>query len=251
MSLLRAEALSRTFGGVHAVDDVSFVVERGERCAIIGPNGAGKTTLFNLLSGELAPSSGQIFFEGEAVTRLAPAARARRGMGRTFQRNNLFAGLSVFQNVSLAVQQRLGLAGSLFRPAAREADMRAETARVLDTLGLAARASEVAGSLSYGEQRQLEMALALAIQPRLLLLDEPTAGMSPAETQAMTHLIADLPRDMTVLIIEHDMDVIFHLADHLIVLHQGQLIADGPPSLVRADPRVQEVYLGVGEEMDF
>ncbi len=244
MSILRTEHLSRNFGGLMAVNNVSISVEPGERRAIIGPNGAGKTTFFNLLSGELAPLSGRIFLDEQDITPLPVHERARLGIGRTFQRNNLFLGLTVYENVQLAVQQRLGLASRWLRPARTFEALRQEVLELLRALGLEERLFEPASSLSYGEQRQLEIALALAMKPRVLLLDEPTAGMSPAETTAMVEMIASLPRDVTLLIIEHDMDVVFSLADRITVLHYGEVIADGTPEEVKGNPRVLEVYLG-------
>ena len=242
---LRVEGLERRFGGLTALAGVSFTVTPGERRAIIGPNGAGKTTLFNLISGELAPTSGRVYLGGVDVTGLPSHRLAALGLARTFQRNNLFLGLTVRENVRLAVQVRRGLAHRLWTPADRLADLAVEADVVLDELGLAERADVLARDLSYGEQRQLEVAVALATRPRVLLLDEPTAGMSPAETNAMTRTVAALPREMTLLIIEHDMDVVFALADRITVLHYGEVLADGEPAAVRANPRVAEVYMGV------
>ncbi len=241
---LRVDGLRREFGGLTAVNGVSFAVAPGERRALIGPNGAGETTLFNLVSGELAPTSGRVYLAGADVTGLPPHRLAALGLARTFQRNNLFPGLSVRENVRLAVQARRGVAWQLWAPAARLAALAAEADDALGALGLAARADTRVRDLSYGEQRQLEVAVALATHPRVLLLDEPTAGMSPAETAAMTRTIAALPAELTLLIIEHDMDVVFALADRITVLHYGEVLADGAPAVVRADPRVAEVYMG-------
>ena len=246
--LLSVESLSRSFGALSAVSRVSLAVAREERRAIIGPNGAGKTTLFNLITGALAPSSGRIVFDGRVITGLASHAVARRGLSRSFQRNNLFANLSVLENLRLAAAARergsydlLGSVGRLVRPLARAREM-------ADAVGLAGRLDTPAGRLSYGEQRQLEVGIALATAPTLLLLDEPTAGMSPEETQRMTELLRRLPRAVTLVIIEHDMDVVFSLADRITVLHGGEVLVDGPPDAVRADPRVYEVYLGTSDE---
>lgn len=248
--MLRAENLSRNFGGLMAVHDVSFTVEAGERRAIIGPNGAGKTTLFNLLSGELPPLKGHIFLEEQDITPLSAHERARLGIGRTFQRNNLFFNLSVFENVRLAIQARAGISHRPFTPVERFGTIQEETEHLLEQFGLQDKADLPARNLSYGEQRQLEIALALAIKPRVLLLDEPTAGMSPAETTAMVDMLHQMPRDITLLIIEHDMDVVFSLADRITVLHYGQVIADGTPEAVKGDPRVMEVYLGLDQELE-
>jgi len=246
--LLSVEGLSRHFGALGAVNRVSFTVGREERRALIGPNGAGKTTLFNLITGVLAPSSGQIVFDGAVITGLPPHAVARRGLSRSFQRNNLFANLSVLENLRLAVAARergsYDLLGSVRRLTGTLAGAREMAAAV----GLVERLDTPAGRLSHGEQRQLEVGIALSTAPTLLLLDEPTAGMSPEETHRMTELLLGLPRRVTLLIIEHDMDVVFSLADRITVLHYGEVLADGTPDAVRADPRVYEVYLGTGDE---
>jgi branched-chain amino acid transport system ATP-binding protein len=242
---LRIEDLRREFGGLTALAGVSFVVPRGERRAIIGPNGAGKTTLFNLISGELPPTAGRVYLEGRDVTGLSNYQLARLGLARTFQRNNLFLGLAVRENVRLAVQMRRRVAHRLWSPADQLADVSAEADGVLTSIGLQQRAGALARTLSYGEQRQLEVAVALATRPRVLLLDEPTAGMSPAETAAITATIAALPRDITLLIIEHDMDVVFRLADRITVLHYGEVLAEGDPATVTGNPRVAEVYMGL------
>jgi branched-chain amino acid transport system ATP-binding protein len=246
--LLSVEALTRFFGALGAVNGVSLTVGREERRAVIGPNGAGKTTLFNLITGVLAPSGGRIVFDGHVITGLPPHAVARRGLSRSFQRNNLFPNLCVLENLRLAAAARergsydlLGSVSRLARPLARAREM-------ADSVGLAERLDVAAGRLSHGEQRQLEVGMALATAPALLLLDEPTAGMSPEETQRMTQLLAGLPRAVTLLIIEHDMDVVFSLADRITVLHYGEVLAEGTPEAVRTDPRVYDVYLGAGGE---
>ena len=246
--LLALERLTRSFGALAALSGVSMTVEAHERRAIIGPNGAGKTTLFNLITGSLAPSAGAILFDGAPIVGLAPHLIARRGLSRSFQRTNLFPRLGVLENLRLAAAagergsyDLLGSVGRLVRPLARARE-------VAEAVGLSARLAEPAGRLSYGEQRQLELGVALATSPKLLLLDEPTAGMSPEETAHMTRLLLGLPRDVTVLIIEHDMDVVFSLADRITVLHHGEVLAEGTPEVVRADPRVYEVYLGTAGE---
>lgn len=245
-TILAVENVFRNFGGLMAVNGVSLSVASKERRAIIGPNGAGKTTLFNLISGWLPPSQGRIFLEGEDVTGLAPFRLARKGVARTFQRNNLFLGLTVFENVWLAIQHRMGISRRPLTPVRAFREVNGETETLLQRFGLADRAAHLVRNLSYGEQRQLEVAIAVATQPRILLLDEPTAGMSPAETMQMVALIAQMPRDLTLLIIEHDMDVVFSLADRITVLHYGEVIAEGTPEEIKADARVQEVYLGGG-----
>ncbi|PYM06773.1 MAG: ABC transporter ATP-binding protein [Candidatus Rokuibacteriota bacterium] len=241
---MRCDALSRSFGALAALNGVTLEVEPRERRAVIGPNGAGKTTLFNLIAGELAPSGGRIEFEGRPIDRLPPYAIARRGISRSFQRTNVFPRLSVGENLRLAAAVRFRGSFRLFAPPPSLAPVLAVVRDVADAVGLADRLDAHAGRLSYGEQRQLEIGVALATRPRLLLLDEPTAGMSPDETQRMIRLLGALPREVTLLIIEHDMDVVFSLADRVTVLHGGEVLTEGPPDAVRADPRVYEVYLG-------
>ena len=242
--LLALERLTRTFGALNAVNGVSLSVAARERRVIIGPNGAGKTTLFNLITGHLAPTTGRIVLEGVPVTGLPPHAIARRGLSRSFQRNSLFPRLPVLENLRLAAAadgvgswRLLGRVDRLPAPLRRAR----ETA---EAVGLAERLDVAAGALSYGEQRQLEVGLALATRPRLLLLDEPTAGMSPEETARMTRMLEGLPREITLLIIEHDMDVVASLADQVTVLHYGEVLTEGSFAHVKADPRVYEVYLG-------
>ena len=242
--MLNLQHLVRTFGGLTAVNDVSMRLAAGERRALIGPNGAGKTTLFNLISGVIPVSSGAIWLGERDVTRLPAHVRANLGLGRTFQRNNLFFNLSVFENVRLAVQHQRGVSHHMFTSAARFSDVGRATAELIERVGLADRADELVQTLAYGQQRVLEIALALALQPRLLLLDEPTAGMSPAETAEIAQLIAALPRDLTLLIIEHDMDVVFSIADTISVLHYGQVLAEGTPGEISRNQDVQEIYLG-------
>ena len=236
--------MSKSFGGLVAVDGVDLTVRQGERRALIGPNGAGKTTLFNLISGELGVSAGAIRLFDRDVTGLAPHRRAALGLQRTFQITNLFPNLTVLENSLLAVQGLTRAKLAMLRPLRRFARLRAEAIAALAAVGLEDRAHATVKNLSHGEQRQLEIALALAARPRLLLLDEPTAGLSPAESQLMADLLRRLDPAMTVLIIEHDMDIALELALSVTVLHYGRVIADGPRDAVKADPLVREIYLG-------
>jgi branched-chain amino acid transport system ATP-binding protein len=239
MAALVVTDLARRFGGVRALDGVTLSIDAGERRAVIGPNGAGKTTLFNILSGELRPSAGSVRLFDVEVTAQPTWRLARLGLARVYQRTELFDELTARENIELALLRAQGI-WSLGR---RDQATRARAESLLARLGVA-HAGARAGALSHGERRQLELALALAADPRILLLDEPTAGMSPAETALITELIAGLPRTVTLVIIEHDMDVVFRLADRITVLHQGRVLVDGSPEAVRADARVREVYLG-------
>jgi len=244
VNALTVDGLTHDFGGVRAVDGVTLAVAAGERRVILGPNGAGKTTLFNLITGLLPPLAGTIRLFADDVTALAPYRRARLGLGRTFQMSTLFPRLTVRESVLLAVQGADASRFSLLRPrdAYRRLTRRAD--ELLAAWSLADRGDVPARELSYGEQRQVELLLALAGRPKVLLLDEPTAGLSAAETAAVVATIERLPRDVTVLLIEHDMDVALTLAERVTVLHQGRVLADGPRDAIRADPRVAEIYLG-------
>jgi branched-chain amino acid transport system ATP-binding protein len=241
--------VTKSFGGLTAVNAVTLSVARGERRAIIGPNGAGKTTLFSLISGEALPDTGQIRLLGHDVTRMAPHRRAGLGMARTYQITNLFPRLAAFDNCVLAAQALSPVKLHLHRDMARYPAVLERAHRVLDAVGLADKATAVVRDLSHGEQRQLEIALALAGDPEVLLLDEPTAGLSPAESAMMTALLKRLDPRMTLLIIEHDMDVAFALTDRITVLHFGKVVADGVGEAVKADPLVQEIYLGTGGDL--
>jgi branched-chain amino acid transport system ATP-binding protein len=244
VSLLRTVELQRSFGSLVATDCVNLAVEPGERHVIIGPNGAGKTSLLNQLGGQLRPSSGHIFFKDREIAGLPPERICKLGIGRTFQTNNLFNRLSVLENVRLAVLAQRGTPLNPFVPINRLAALEARSLEILEHVGLQDRKREAVRSLSYGEQRQLEVAIALATEPELLLLDEPTAGMSPAETARMVRFVAQLPRSLTILMIEHDMQVVFSLADRITVLHYGRLLATGRPGEISANKEVQDVYLG-------
>jgi branched-chain amino acid transport system ATP-binding protein len=236
--------VSKAFGGLRAVDAVSLTVRPGERRALIGPNGAGKTTLFNLVSGALAATAGTLELFGRDITSMPSHRRAALGLARTFQINNLFPALTVLENCLLAVQALTRTKFSMLRPVERYPALADRARATLASVGLGGRAGVVVRHLSHGEQRQLEIALALAGRPRVLLLDEPTAGLSPAESQLMARLLRSLDPAMTVLMIEHDMDIALEMAERVTVLHYGRVIADGPRDDVKADPLVREIYIG-------
>lgn len=242
--MLTLTQLSKSFDGFQALRNVNFELEAGEKHAVIGPNGAGKTTLFNVITGHLKPSHGEVTYKDRQITGLAPHRIVRLGIARSFQRINIYPKLSVFENVQAAQIARHNRQFSLIAIGA--ALYRDETAEVLETVGLAGDAAMLAGLLAYGKQKQLELAIALAAEPELLLLDEPTAGMSPQETAESIQLIDRITseRDLTLLFTEHDMDVVFTIADTISVLHHGELIASGAPEAVRADDEVKRVYLG-------
>lgn len=245
--LLSARGLTKRFGGLAAVNDVTLDLARERIHAVIGPNGAGKSTLTNLLSGDQVPTAGTVTLAGRDVTGWSPERISRAGLGRSYQKTNIFLPFTVWENVRLAAQSRtphaarwLKLAGNV-----REANERAE--RALELAGLQARRGHVAGAASHGEQRQLEIAMTLATSPRVLLLDEPLAGMGTAEAERMVELLLRLKKDHAMMLVEHDMDAVFTLADHLTVMVNGQVIASGTPAQVRADPQVQSAYLGEEE----
>ncbi|HUF91203.1 MAG TPA: ABC transporter ATP-binding protein [Candidatus Limnocylindria bacterium] len=242
--MLEVRDVRKAFDGFQAVGGVSLGVARGQIAAIIGPNGAGKTTLFNLVTGHLRADAGSVLLEGRDITGMAPHDVCRLGMGRSFQRTNIFPKLTVFENVQAALISHRGRGLDLFRRV--EGLYREEVETLLASLGLLDRAGEVSGFLSHGAQKQLELGIALASEPALLLLDEPTAGMSAAETRDTIRLIERIARErsLTLLFTEHDMDVVFSIAQKITVLHQGRVIAEGAPAEVRADPEVRRVYLG-------
>ena len=248
-AVLETHGLGRAFGALQAVADVSLSVQPGELRAVIGPNGAGKTTLFHLISGLLPPTAGRVTFRGEDVTALAAPARCRRGISRTFQITSVFPELSALENVRIAIQLKargnFRLLGG--RALLEETERRARES--LASLGLADRADEPASTLPHGDQRVLEIAMAVAQEPDLLLLDEPTQGLSPEDTTATVGVIRKIARErgLTILLVEHDMDVVFDLADRISVLHFGQVIADGAPAEIRGNPDVRKAYLG-GED---
>jgi branched-chain amino acid transport system ATP-binding protein len=241
--LLAVSGLSRFFGGLAAVSDVSLELVRGEVHAVIGPNGAGKTTLINLLSGELTPSAGRVRFEGHDVTGLPPDRIARLGIMRSYQRTNIFAQFSVFENCRLAAQARLASSWRFVRPALSHRALNEHAERVLALVGLS-DVARIARTLSHGEQRQLEIAMTLATEPKVLLLDEPLAGMSADEGARVIELIGQLGRDHAVMLVEHDMDAVFRIAQRLTVMVGGRIIETGDPSLVRRSVAVQNAYLG-------
>ena len=239
---LTVSGVSKSFGQFQALKDVNLRISLGERRAIIGPNGAGKSTVFNIVAGQLAPTSGRVLIDGSDATGAPPHDIWRRGVTRTFQRNQLFQGLRVWENIELACAARQP--GRLRRGAHRRRAIETDIADVLQMVHLLTHAERIVKELAYGEQRQLELALALAGRPRILLLDEPTAGMSPTETAAMLALMKGLPRDITLLIVEHDMDVIFNLADTVTVMHLGEVLAEGSVQEIRTNEKVGEVYMG-------
>jgi branched-chain amino acid transport system ATP-binding protein len=246
-TILETRDLTIRFGGHVAVDGVSCAFERGTLTAIVGPNGAGKTTYFNLISGQLRATAGAVLLKGTPITPLAAPARARLGLGRAFQLTNLFPNLSVRENVRLAVQGRAGIGLDFLSMAARHRDLAERAAACLARVNLGDRADAAAAALSHGDQRKLEVAILLALEPDIFMFDEPTAGMSVDEVPVILDLIEAIRRagDKTILLVEHKMDVVRRLADRVIVLHNGALVADGAPAAVVASPIVQEAYLGI------
>jgi len=247
--MLEVERVSRNFGALAALADVSFSVRAGEVFSVIGPNGAGKSTLFNVITGLHAPSSGRVRFLGEDIAGLPPEVINRRGLAKTFQITNVFPGISVYDNVRVAAQSRVRVSGHLGSLWQRS-DVQGPVIELLGAFGLEKRRDELARNLSHGEQRYLEICLALATDPKLLLLDEPTAGMTPGETKDATALIRQIAqrRELTVLLIEHDMSVVMGISDRIAVLHFGQKIAAGSPDAIRNDPQVIDAYLGGADD---
>jgi branched-chain amino acid transport system ATP-binding protein len=246
--LLQTEGLTRRFGGVVAADGIAIAIAPNEVHAVIGPNGAGKTTLIGLLSGEVTPQQGSIRFDGADITRLPVYRRSRLGLARSFQITSLFRDFTALDNVALAVQAHRGHSFRFWRDARRDDDLRQPAQAALERVGLGGRAGVRVDKLSHGEHRQLEIAMALATGPRLLLLDEPMAGMGPDESARMVRMLRELKGGVTILLIEHDMEAVFALADRLTVLVYGRIIASGPPEAVRADPAVRQAYLGEKDE---
>jgi len=243
-NILEVRGLTKSFGALLASDNVALQVREGETHAIIGPNGAGKTTLIGQLAGDLRPDKGEVRFAGEDITALSAPARARRGLARSFQITSIYPDFSALENVMLAVQAHAGSSFRFFRAAREERALRSAAQGVLEGVGLGVRAGAPGSTLAHGEQRALEIAMALAGQPRLLLLDEPVAGMGAEETQRMIAFLATLKGGKTIILVEHDMDAVFSLADRISVLVYGRIIASGSPAEIRADPEVRRAYLG-------
>ncbi|MBE7427459.1 MAG: ABC transporter ATP-binding protein [Burkholderiaceae bacterium] len=242
--VLRTHSLVKRFGGITATDEVSIDLERGARHALIGPNGAGKTTLINLLTGVIAPTSGRMTLGGRDITAMSPHARVGLGLVRTFQINQLFASLTPLQSLALALASRAGAAWRCWQPVGRDAAIAAESERLVERLHLAEHAGRPTRELPYGKRRLLEIGLALALAPRVLLLDEPAAGVPAGERQDILDTVAALPADVSVLLIEHDMDLVFSFARRITVLVNGAVLTEGAPEAIAADPRVRAVYLG-------
>jgi len=248
--ILRLRGIGRRFGGLNAVSDVDLDVAHGERRAILGPNGAGKTTLFNVISGDFPPSSGTVEFLGQDVTLTAPRTRAKLGMGRTYQKSRLFLGLTVEDNLYLAV---LGVKTGHMRPLrlnGRDGKLREQARDLAESVGLSGREQTLVGSLSHGEQRQLEVGMARAGSPQLMMLDEPASGLSRAERVALTDLLLDLDPSITLILIEHDMDVALRVAQRVTMMHDGRKIVEGSPDEIRANQVVHDLYLGRGHQPD-
>ena len=247
-ALLEIEDLSKRFGGVVASDAIALAVPQGELHAIIGPNGAGKTTLISQLAGEIAPDAGRIRFAGRDITGLPIFRRSQLGLARSFQITSLFLDFAAIENVALAVQAHAGHSFHFWRAARSQSELRTPAGAALARVGLAGRADVVVSNLSHGEHRQLEIAMALATKPRMLLLDEPMAGMGPDESARMVKTLRELKRELTILLIEHDMEAVFALADRITVLVYGRIIASGTPEAIRANAEVRQAYLGEQEQ---
>ena len=247
-AILQTRGLSRHFGGLSAVGDVSLACEMGQVHAVIGPNGAGKSTLVNLLSGDLPASAGEVLFEGRDITGFAAERISQLGIARSYQKTNLFLPFTAFENCRLAAQSRLPNSMHFFWPALARKDINAAAHRALAQAGLAGRGDVIVSALSHGEQRQVEIAMALATRPRVLLLDEPLAGMGAEESVRIVALLRELAQDHAILLVEHDMDAVFAIADVLTVMVSGRVLESGPPTQIRASRAVQEAYLGVDSD---
>ena len=246
-AILQARALSRQFGGLAALRDVSIACEMGQVHAVIGPNGAGKSTLINVLSGDLPASAGQVEFQGRTITGMSPEQISQLGIARSYQKTNLFASFTVFENCRLAAQSRLPGSMHFFRAAVSQAQLNATARHALSQVGLSARGDAVASELSHGEQRQVEIAMALATRPRVLLLDEPLAGMGQEESMRIVSLLRELAADHAILLVEHDMDAVFAIANTLTVMVDGRVLASGSPEQIRSSRPVQQAYLGLAD----
>ena len=243
-AILATHALTRRFGGLAAVDEVAIEIEQGKLHAVVGPNGAGKTTLINLLSGDLVATSGTVSYRGDDITRESPDRRSRRGIGRSYQKTNVFGAFTAFENCRLAAQSRTPRAFHVFADASAHGPTREAAERALDVAGLAGRGGRLASALSHGEQRQLEIAMVLATKPKVLLLDEPLAGMGADEAARMVELLKALAPEHAILLVEHDMDAVFAVADVITVMVSGQVLESGAPARIRASAAVQQAYLG-------
>jgi branched-chain amino acid transport system ATP-binding protein len=246
METLRVEGLSKEFGGLLAVHRVSLSVNEGEHLAIIGPNGAGKSTLFNLLGGQLKPTSGRVFFEGQDITWMSSYRRAHMGIARTFQILNLLKELTVIENMLLALQGTRRSRFQLIRPMRKYSQLLSRAEVLLSSMDLWDKRDDIVHTLSYGEQRKLEIVLSLAAKPKLLLLDEPSSGLTAAESSEITEVINHLEGGITVIFVAHDMDLVFGVAQRIIVLHYGEIIVEGRPNEIQNDPKVREIYMGPG-----
>ncbi len=241
---LQTSRLCKSFGALTVADNIEFRLEAGARHALIGPNGAGKTTFVNMLTGRIQPSSGSITLGGVDITRAAQGERVKRGLGRTFQINTLFRNLTVLDNVALGIAERVGVSAGMFRPAAAQRVVVDESRALLSSLGLADDADQQLAGLPYGKQRLVEIAIALGLKPKVLLLDEPAAGVPSLESHRIFEVLDGLPKEIAILIIEHDMDLVFRFAQRITVLAQGAVLAEGTPQQIRTDERVRQVYLG-------
>jgi len=243
-AILEIRNLHRHFGGIAAINGLSMTLSENELQSVIGPNGAGKTTLFNVITGRLHASSGQVFYEGQEITNKPPDEIVRLGIGRTFQKSSIFPGHTVFENLRIARQAKLGGSRRIFSSKTRLNQVNDDTWQILERLRLADQAKTIASTLSHGDQRVMEIGIALAGSPRLLLLDEPTAGMSLRETERTAELIRNLAKELTVVLVEHDMEVVMSISDRISVMHQGSLIAEGTPVEIQSNELVREAYLG-------
>ena len=241
---LQTRGLCKSFGALTVAANIDFHLETGARHALIGPNGAGKTTFVNMLTGLLTPSKGQVLLGGEDITRLRQAARVKRGLGRTFQINTLFGTMTVLDNIALGVAERFGVGGRMWRAANAYEQVRAEALELLATVGLEEDAARRVVDLPYGKQRLVEIAIALGLRPKVLLLDEPAAGVPSLESERILETLGRLPRDIAILIIEHDMDLVFRFAQSITVLVQGEVLCEGTPTQIAGDRRVQQAFLG-------